>query len=71
MGLSPEDAEHRPYAYVCVPAFGELIFRVAMAGDGVPGADVLQVWFDVGSQYAFEQVHSFGASWIVLNSIHG
>jgi hypothetical protein len=49
MGLSPEDAEHRPYAYVCVPAFGELIFRVAMAGDGVPGADVLQVWFDVGS----------------------
>lgn len=46
---APEDAGHQPYIYVCVPAFRELIIRAAMAVDGVPGANVLQVWLDVGS----------------------
>jgi hypothetical protein len=49
MGLSPEDAE-QPALRLCVRArLPGVIFRAAMAGDGVPGADVLQVWLDVDS----------------------
>lgn len=53
MGLSPEDAERQPYVFLCVPAFQELIIRAAMAGDGVPGADVMQVWLDVSSHLSW------------------
>jgi hypothetical protein len=49
MGLSPEGAEQRPDVYVRVPAFRESIFRAAVVRDGVPVADILQVWLDVGS----------------------
>jgi hypothetical protein len=52
MGLSPEGAEQRPDVYVRVPAFRESIFRAAVVRDGVPVADVLQVWLDVGSHPA-------------------
>jgi Restriction endonuclease len=52
MGLSPEGAEIRPDVYVRVPAFRESIFRAAVLRDGVPVADILQVWLDVASHPA-------------------
>jgi Restriction endonuclease len=52
MGLSPEGAEHRPDVHVRVPAFRESLFRAAVLRDGVPVADILQVWLDVGSHPA-------------------
>lgn len=52
MGLSPEGAEHRPDVYVRVPASSESVFRAAVERDGVPVADILQVWLDVSSHPA-------------------
>jgi hypothetical protein len=52
MGLSPEGAEQKPDVYVRVPAFRESVFRAAVVRDGVPVADILQVWLDVGSHPA-------------------
>jgi hypothetical protein len=52
MGLSPERAEHAPDVYVRVPAFRESVFRGAVEREGVPVADILQVWLDVGSHPA-------------------
>jgi hypothetical protein len=52
MGLSPEGAEHRADVYVRVPAFRESVFRASVFRDGVPVADILQVWLDVGSHPA-------------------
>jgi hypothetical protein len=49
MGLSPEGAEQKPNVYVRVPAFRESVFRAAVVRDGVPAADILQVWLDVSS----------------------
>ena len=52
MGLSPEGAEQSPDVYVRVPAFRESVFRAAVVRDGVPVADILQVWLDVRSHPA-------------------
>ena len=52
MGLSPEGAEHKPDVYVRIPAFRESVFRAAVVRDGVPVADILQVWLDVSSHPA-------------------
>jgi len=52
MGLSLEGTEQRPDVYVRVPAFRESIFRATVVRDGVPVADILQVWLDVGSHPA-------------------
>jgi hypothetical protein len=52
MGLSPEGAEQRPDVYVQIPAFRESVFRAAVVRDGVPVADILQVWLDVSSHPA-------------------
>jgi Restriction endonuclease len=49
MGLSPEGAEQRPDVYVRIPAFRQSVFRAAVVRDGVPVADILQVWLDVSS----------------------
>jgi hypothetical protein len=49
MGLTPEGAEQRPDVYVRIPAFRESVFRAAVVRDGVPVADILQVWLDVSS----------------------
>jgi hypothetical protein len=35
-----------------VPAFRESVFRAAVVRDGVPVADILQVWLDVSSHPA-------------------
>lgn len=47
LGLSTQDAEHNPDAFVRIPANPEAVFRAAVLIDGVPCADVLQVWLDV------------------------
>lgn len=52
MGLSPEGAEQRPDVYIRIPAFRESVFRAAVIRDGVPVADILQVWLDVSSHPA-------------------
>jgi hypothetical protein len=52
MGLSPEGAEQRPDVYVRIPAFRESVFRAAVVRNGVPVADILQVWLDVSSHPA-------------------
>jgi hypothetical protein len=52
MGLSPEGAEQRPDVYARIPAFRESVFRAAVVRDGVPVADILQVWLDVSSHPA-------------------
>lgn len=52
MGLSPEGAEQRPDVCVRIPAFRESVFRAAVVRDGVPVADILQVWLDVSSHPA-------------------
>jgi hypothetical protein len=49
MGLSPEGAELKPDVYARVPIFRESVFRGAVVRDGVPVADILQVWLDVSS----------------------
>jgi hypothetical protein len=52
MGLSPEGAEQRPDVYVRIPAFRESVFRAAVVHDGIPVADILQIWLDVSSHPA-------------------
>ena len=50
--LSPEVARQKPDVYVRIPAFRESVFRAAVIHDGVPVADILQVWLDVSSHPA-------------------
>jgi hypothetical protein len=52
LGLSPEGAERSPDVYVRVPAFRESVFRSAVLREGVPVADILQVWLDVSAHPA-------------------
>jgi hypothetical protein len=47
LGLSVEGAEHNPDAIVRVPGNPESVFRASVVKDGVPCADILQVWLDV------------------------
>jgi hypothetical protein len=51
-GLSPEGAEHAPDVLVRVPTARESVFRAAVLRDGVPVADILQVWLDVAAHPA-------------------
>jgi hypothetical protein len=52
LGLSAENAERAPDVYVRVPAFRESVFRAAVLREGVPVADILQVWLDVAAHPA-------------------
>lgn len=49
LGLSVEDARPSPDAYIRIPANREAVFRAAVMKDGVPSADILQVWLDVSA----------------------
>ena len=49
LGLTPHGAEQKPDVYARVPIFPESVFRGAVVRDGVPVADILQVWLDVSS----------------------
>ncbi len=52
LGLRLEAAKHSPDVYVRRPASRESIFRGSVVRDGVPVADVVQVWLDVSSHPA-------------------
>jgi len=49
VGLSSESAQHAPDIYVRIPEFRESVFRGVVQRNGVPVADILQVWLDVNS----------------------
>jgi hypothetical protein len=52
LGLSPEMAGRSPDVYARVPADCESVFRAAVLREGVPVADILQVWLDVSANPA-------------------
>ena len=52
LGLSPEGAEYSPDVFARVPASREAVFRGAVDREGVPVADIVQIWLDVGSHPA-------------------
>ena len=52
LGLSPEVGDRPPDVYARVPAARESVFRAAVLRDGVPVADILQVWLDVSAHPA-------------------
>jgi Holliday junction resolvase len=49
LGLSLQDAEHRADVYVRIPECDESVFRAAVKRDGIPVADIVQVWLDVSN----------------------
>lgn len=51
-GLSIEGAGHGPDAFIRIAANPEAVFRAAVVKDGVPCADILQVWLDVSEHPA-------------------
>jgi hypothetical protein len=69
MTLSPERAEHAPDVYVRVPFARESVFRGAVQCEGVPIADILQVWLDVSSHPACGADHADGIRRRVLAPI--
>lgn len=52
MEFSSERAENAPDVYVRVPSARESVFRGAVQREGVPIADIVQVWLDVSSHPA-------------------
>jgi hypothetical protein len=52
LGLRLEVANHSPDVYVRRPASRESIFRGSVVRDGVPVADIVQIWLDVSSHPA-------------------
>jgi hypothetical protein len=49
LGLSAEGAQHAPDVLVRVPLYRESLFRATVECDGVPVADILQVWLDTSA----------------------
>jgi hypothetical protein len=58
MGLSPDDAEYRPNVFVRVPVFQKSVFRSAVNRNGVPVADIIQVWLEVSSHSARDETQA-------------
>lgn len=52
IGLSAENAGHRADVFARIPENAEAIFRGVVHRDGVPVADVFQIWLDVSSHPA-------------------
>jgi Restriction endonuclease len=52
LGLSVENAEGRPDAYIRIPENKEAVFRPVVRHEGVPVADIVQVWLDVSNHPA-------------------
>lgn len=49
LGLSLHDAEHRADVYLRIPQYDASLFRAAVKRDGLPVADIFQVWLDVSN----------------------
>jgi hypothetical protein len=52
LGLSVENAEGRPDVYIRIPENKEAVFRPVVRHQGVPVADIIQVWLDVSNHPA-------------------
>jgi hypothetical protein len=52
LGLSVENAEGRPDAYIRIPENKEAVFRPVVRHEGMPVADIVQVWLDVSNHPA-------------------
>jgi hypothetical protein len=52
LGLSVENAEGRPDAYIRIPENKEAVFRPVVRHEGIPVADIVQVWLDVANHPA-------------------
>jgi hypothetical protein len=52
LGLSVENAEGHPDAFIRIPENKEAVFRPVVRHDGVPVSDILQVWLDVSNHPA-------------------
>ncbi len=52
LGLSVENPEGRPDVYIRIPENKEAVFRPVVRHQGVPVADILQVWLDVSNHPA-------------------
>jgi hypothetical protein len=55
LGLTPEDTEISSDVYVRVLRSRDSIFNAAVVCDGVPVADILQVWLDIDSRSGLGQ----------------
>jgi len=49
LGLSVEDAEGQPDAYIRIPENQEAVFRAVVRHKGVAVSDILQVWLDASN----------------------
>jgi len=52
LGLSAENAGAHPDVYIRIPENKEVVFRPVVRHEGVPVADILQVWLDVANHPA-------------------
>jgi hypothetical protein len=52
LGLSVENANGRPDLYIRIPENKEAVFRPVVRHEGVPVADILQMWLDVSNHPA-------------------
>lgn len=52
LGLSIEVADRYPDVYLRIPRNDEAVFRAAVQREGVPVADIIQVWLDVSNHPA-------------------
>jgi len=52
LGLSVENAGAHPDVYIRIPENKEVVFRPVVRHEGVPVADILQVWLDVANHPA-------------------
>jgi restriction endonuclease len=52
LGLSVENADGRPDAYIRIPENKEAVFRPVVRHEGIPVADIVQVWLDVSNHPA-------------------
>jgi len=52
LGLSVEDAEGQPDAYIRIPENKEAVFRAVVRHEGVAVSDILQVWLDASNHPA-------------------
>lgn len=71
MGMSAQDAEHNPDAYIRIPDSPEALFRAAVMRDGVRVSDILQVWLDVSTHRSRRQAQADEISRRVLGPLFG
>jgi len=71
LGLSAEATEHNPDAYIRIPASVESVFRAAVMRDGVPVADILQVWLDVSAHPSRGRAQADEIARRVLGALQG